>query len=101
MEGEIVYIRGLVLPPFCFLSFSPYTVICLYYSNKYLEHLHPHLYAHPHCDGQVQNEGRTQGTHGGVQMWTQRWERTYTGGNTMDGQDVAWDMTFHDFGIGM
>jgi hypothetical protein len=32
-----MYIRGLILPPFCFLSFSPYTVICSSYSNKYLE----------------------------------------------------------------
>jgi hypothetical protein len=32
-----VYIRGLVLLPFHFLSFSPYTVICSSYLNKYLE----------------------------------------------------------------
>jgi hypothetical protein len=46
MEGEIVYIRGLVLLLFCFLSFSPYTVICSSYLNKYLEPLHPHLSPH-------------------------------------------------------
>jgi hypothetical protein len=54
MEGESMYIRGLVLPPLRFLSFSPYTVICSSYSNKYLEplrprlrpHLHPHLCPH-------------------------------------------------------
>jgi hypothetical protein len=30
-----MYITGLVLPPFCLLSFSPYTVICSFYLNKY------------------------------------------------------------------
>jgi hypothetical protein len=52
MEGESVYIRELILPLFCFLSFSPYTVICSSYSNKYLEplcpHLHPHLHPYPY-----------------------------------------------------
>jgi hypothetical protein len=50
MEGESVYIRGLVLPPFRFLSFSPYPVICSSYLNKYLESLYPHLRPHlrPH-----------------------------------------------------
>jgi hypothetical protein len=35
--------RGLVLPSFHFLSFSPYIVIGSSYSNKYLEPLCPHL----------------------------------------------------------
>jgi hypothetical protein len=48
MEGESMYIRGLILPPFYFLSFSPYIVIYSSYSNIYLEPLYPHLYPHLH-----------------------------------------------------
>jgi hypothetical protein len=47
MEGESLYIRGLVLPLFCFLSFSPYPVICSHTHIYYLEYLHPGLYSHP------------------------------------------------------
>jgi hypothetical protein len=36
-----VYIRGLVLPPFHFLSFSPYTVICSHTRINYVEYLRP------------------------------------------------------------
>jgi hypothetical protein len=43
-----MYIRGHILPSFCFLSFSPYTVIYSSYLNNCLECLYPHLSSHPY-----------------------------------------------------